>query len=123
MENVERVEIYEFTVAKINLLKNINATNLKDLLIIANQTDTDWDWNRLDSALVALRSRMETKPLNFYLTSDDGKFNLEREGQKFLPKLTGDGGVSIDKSLVETSMESKRSSFDGTGKRYKHPCN
>ena len=121
LDTVERVELYEFTVAKTNLLESINTTNLKDLLITANRTDMNqWDWERLDSALVALRRRMGTKPLNFYLTSNDGKFNLEEGGQKSLPTFTEDRGVSIDKSLVETSMEWKGSSLEGTRKRCQH---
>ena len=59
--------------------------------------------NELDSALVALRSRMGSNPLNFYLTSDDGKFKLEKRRHK-LPMFTEDGGVSIVKSLAEVSM-------------------
>ena len=110
LDTVERVELYEYTFAKTNLVRSINTTNLKDLLITANRTDMNpFDWKRLDSALVALRSRMGTKPLNFYLTFKDGESSPEGWKPEFLPIFTKDRGVSIDKSLVETSMECKGS--------------
>ena len=98
-----------------------STANLKDLLITTDQAGIDpQDWEWLDSALVALRSRMGEKPLNFYLTSH---FNLEEEEEFFLPIFTRDRRISIDKSLVETSMKCKGSSFKGTHRRYTHLWN
>ena len=97
------MELFNFNRHKVNILEGINATTLEDLLITTKPT-MDWDWGGLDSALVALQNRGRSDPLRFYLTSDDGKFELEGQARALLPKFTNLAKVRIDKSLVRKSM-------------------
>ena len=112
LDNVERVELFNFTIERIGVLKRINTTKLKDLLISTNYMGKNF-WRGLDSALVALRSRMGSH-LNFYLISDSDKFTLNPK----LFKNCWNEGVILDKSVVERSMRWMGSHLHGSGKRY-----
>ena len=115
LNNVKRVELFNFTIEQIDILRSINATKLEDLLIATNQKHMGGSfWPELDSALVALQRRMGSNQLNFYLISDNDKSLLELEGCK------GEG-VIIDKSVAERSMRWMGSSLHGSGRRCKPP--
>ena len=103
-DSVKRVELFDFNIKQVNILERINATTLEDLLITTNQKCMDWDWGRLDSALVALWLSSGSNYLKFYLTSDDGEFELEGQAHTLLPLFTNLAKVRIDKSLVGKSM-------------------
>jgi hypothetical protein len=87
LRNIKRAELLDFVDERFKILRHINPTKLKDLLITTNQKEMEWPWKQLDSTLVALLgSRGSTSnPLNFYLTSNDGKFKPEEWGREILP--------------------------------------
>ena len=117
LDNVERVELFNFKIDQIDILKTINTAKLKNLLLAPEKFHTnDEFWSQLDEALAALRTRMGSN-LNFYLISDE--FELEEYASKLLGKCMGKG-VILNKSIVEESMKWMGSWLHGSGKRCKH---
>ena len=119
LDNVERVELFNFPIDRIDILKTINTTKLKNLLIAPKKYHkNEGFWHQLDKALAALQVRMgSSRNLNFYLISNE--FELEERALEVLGKCMGEG-VIVNRSIVEESMKWMGSRLHGSGERCKY---
>lgn len=98
--NLEKVELDDFPIEPINILRTITSTKFNTLLLTCT-TRYPGDWNGLELQLKDFFNRMNGRSLNFYLTSSsiNVKFDQERANE-FLTRLKRHG-ITIDKTLVK----------------------